>query len=77
MEAVVTFFDFAFKLLAFEFAFFWPGYVVLKALTFGKYPRLTVSGKEMKDYGDMQVVAYFGLFVVLAVVALAVKYWPK
>ncbi|WP_230847679.1 hypothetical protein [Comamonas testosteroni] len=63
------------KQLAFEFLLFWPGWLALKILTLGKYPRLARPIKDIEDYSDFQAISYFGLFVVLLSSALFLKFF--
>lgn len=76
MDALWGFFGGVFKLLAFELVFFWPGWLVLKVVTLGQYPKLTKHGRCAIDYEDVQLVSYVGLSAVLAALILVVKYWP-
>ena len=77
MDVVLSLLGGIFKQLAFELLFFWPGWLVLKVLTFGKFPKLTKPGRDINDYGDVQAVSYFGVFVVLLALVGIVSYWPK
>ncbi|WP_120969211.1 hypothetical protein [Comamonas sp. lk] len=77
MDAVLSFVGSIFKQVAFELLFFWPGWLALKVLTLGKFPKLTKPGRDINDYGDVQAVSYFGVLVVLLALVAIVKYWPK
>ena len=76
MDIVLTFLWNVVKLLAFEFVFFWPGFLAIKILTLGKYPRLTKPSKDIEDYSDVQAISFFGVFVVLVLLALFLKFFP-
>ena len=76
MDIVLTFLWNVVKLLAFEFVFFWPGFLPIKILTRGKYPRLTKPSKDIEDYSDVQAISFFGVFVVLVLLALFLKFFP-
>ncbi|KGH30547.1 MAG: hypothetical protein E2578_12645 [Comamonas sp.] len=76
MDAVLSLVGHAVKQFAFEFVLFWPGWLALKILTLGKYPRLARPSKDIEDYSDFQAISYFGLFVVLLSSALFFKFFP-
>lgn len=52
MDAVLSLVGHAVKQFAFEFALFWPGWLALKILTIGKYPKLARPSKDVDDYSD-------------------------
>jgi hypothetical protein len=75
MDTVLSFVGHAVKQLSFEFVLFWPGWLALKILMLGKYPRLARPSKDIEDYSDFQAISYFGLFVVLSSSALFFKFF--
>lgn len=75
MDAVLSLVGHVVKQFAFEFVLFWPGWLALKILTLGKYPRLPRPSKDIEYYSDFQAISYFGLFVVLLSSALFFKFF--
>lgn len=76
MDAVLSLVGHAVKQFAFEFVLFWSGWLALKILTFGKYPRLARPIKDIEDYSAFQAISYFCPFVVLLSSALFFKFFP-
>lgn len=74
MDAVLSLVGHAVKQFTFEFVLFWLGWLALKILTLGKYPRLARPSKDVENYSDFQAISYFGLFLVLLSSALFFKF---
>ena len=77
MDAVLSFVVYVLKQLVFEFVLFWPGWLALKILTLGKYPKLARPRKDVEDYSDFQAVSFFGLLVVLVLLAIFFKLFHR
>ena len=73
MDAVLSFVGYLLKQLVFDFVLFWPGWLALKILTFGKYPKFARPSKDVEDYLDFQEISFFGLLVVLVLLAIIFK----
>lgn len=74
MEAVVGFLGQLLKQIVFSFVFFWPGWLVVKVLTIGRYPRSIHPGKA--DWFDYEFLSFIGVATVVAAVALIACLWP-
>ena len=75
MDAVLSLVGHVVKQFAFEFVLFWLGWLALKILTIGKYPKLARPSKDVEDYSAFQAISYFGLFVMLLSSALFFKFF--
>jgi len=56
------------KQLVFSFVFFWPGWLVVKMITFGRYPRSIHPAKA--DWLDYEFLSFIGAVSVAGVVLL-------
>lgn len=74
MEAVAGFAWQVLKQFVFSFVFFWPGWLVVKALTLGRYPRSIHPCKA--DWLDYELLSLIGLVTVVAAVLLVAHLWP-
>lgn len=54
--------------LVFSFVFFWPGWLAVKILTLGRYPRSIHPANT--DWLDYEALSIIGVFVVVAVLVL-------
>lgn len=73
MEAVAGFAWQVLKHIVFSFVFFWPGWLVVKVFTLGRYPRSIHPGKA--DWLDYELVSFIGLVAVAAALVLAACLW--
>jgi len=62
------------RAIAFEAIFFWPGWLALRIVTLGYFPRY--SKGDIQDYTDIQMIALVGFLVVILIVALIAKFSP-
>ncbi len=73
MEAVVGFAWQVLKQIAFSFAFFWPGWLVVKIITLGRYPRSIHPAKA--DWLDYELLSFVGVVAVLGALVLMACLW--
>lgn len=74
MEAVVGLAWQVLRQIVFSFVFFWPGWLVVKAVTLGRYPRSIHPAKA--DWLDYELLSFIGVFTVAAAVFLVAHLWP-
>lgn len=75
METVAGILWQVFKQAIFSFVFFWPGWLVVKILTLGRYPRSIHPART--DWLDYEVLSVIGVFAVLGGVILVATLWPS
>lgn len=63
--------SFLLRLLGFQLLFFWPGWLVLRLLTLGRYPRFLGPRRNATAYEDVELVSCIGLLTVV----LALVWW--
>jgi hypothetical protein len=73
MEAVVGFAWQVLKQIVFSFVFFWPGWLVVKIITLGRYPRSIHLAKA--DWLDYELLSFVGVVAVVGAVVLAAYLW--
>lgn len=56
------------KQLVFSFVFFWPGWLVVKMITFGRYPRSIHPAKA--DGLDYELLSFIGVVAVIGALVL-------
>ena len=61
--------------IAFEAIFFWPGWLALRIVTLGRFPRFKT--RDIESYTDIQMIAFVGFLVVISIAALVAKFWPR
>lgn len=61
------------KQLVFSFIFFWPGWLVVKMFTFGRYPRSIHPAKA--DWLDYELLSFIGVVAVIGALVLAAYLW--
>jgi len=61
------------KQLVFSFVFFWPGWLVVKMITFGRYPRSIHPAKA--DWLDYELLSFIGVVAVIGALVLAAYLW--
>lgn len=61
------------KQLVFSFVFFWPGWLVVKMITFGRYPRSIHPAKA--DWLDYELLSFIGVAAVIGALALVAYLW--
>ncbi|WP_291587016.1 hypothetical protein [Comamonas sp. UBA7528] len=66
--------SFLLRLLGFQLLFFWPGWLVLRLLTLGCYPRFLGPRCNAWAYEDVELVSCIGLVAVLLALALWAHY---
>lgn len=69
MDAVASFVGHLLKQLLFSFVCFWPGWLVVKLLTLGRYPRSIHPSKA--DWLDHELLSFVGAATLVAGVVLA------
>lgn len=74
MEAVAGFTWQVLKHVLFSFVFFWPGWLLVKVVTLGRYPRSIHPCKA--DWLDYEALSFIGLFTVAGAIVLAARWWP-
>jgi hypothetical protein len=67
MEYVAGFFVALLRWLAFYAIFFWPGWLVLRIITLGRFPRLRRPSRDVEDFVDVQVVSFIGFITVVGI----------
>jgi hypothetical protein len=73
MEIVVVLVRFFVRDVLFCCIFFWPGWLTLRVLTLGRYPRR--HHREDMDWMDAQLIAFFGCAaIVLSTYCLVTLY---
>lgn len=73
MEAVVGFAWQVLKQIAFSFVFFWPGWLVVKIITLGRYPRSIHPAKA--DWLDYELLSLVGVVAVFGALVLVAYLW--
>jgi hypothetical protein len=73
MEAVVGFAWQVLKQIVFSFVFFWPGWLVVKIITLGRYPRSIHPAKA--DWLDYELLSFVGVVAVLGALVLMACLW--
>ncbi|NIM41341.1 MAG: hypothetical protein GTN84_09570 [Hydrogenophaga sp.] len=61
------------KQLVFSFVFFWPGWLVVKMITFGRYPRSIHPAKA--DWLDYELLSFIGVIAVAGAIFLVACLW--
>ena len=73
METVAGFAWQVLKQLVFSFVFFWPGWLVVKIITLGRYPRSIHP--EKADWLDYELLAFIGVVTVAGAIFLIAHLW--
>lgn len=73
MEAVVGFAWQVLKQIVFSFVFFWPGWLVVKIITLGRYPRSIHPAKA--DWLDYELLSFVGVVTVLGALVRMACLW--
>jgi hypothetical protein len=61
------------KQLVFSFVFFWPGWLVVKMITLGRYPRSIHPGKA--DWLHHELLSFVGVAAVAGAIFLVAGPW--
>jgi len=72
MEYVAGFCAALLRSLAFYAVFFWPGWLVLRVITFGRFPRLRKPSRHVEDLFDVQFVSFIGFIAIVGPCVLLV-----
>lgn len=73
METVAGFAWQVLKQLVFSFVFFWPGWLVVKIITLGRYPRSIHPGKA--DWLDYELLSFIGVVAAAGAFVLTAHLW--
>lgn len=73
MEVVVGFAWQVLKQIVFSFVFFWPGWLVVKMITFGRYPRSIHPANA--DWLDYELLSFIGVVTVFGAFIVVVYLW--
>ncbi len=73
METVAGFAWQVLRQFVFSFVFFWPGWLVVKAVTLGRYPRSIWPGQA--DWPDYEVLSLIGVVTVATAFVLTAYLW--
>ncbi|QHE88583.1 hypothetical protein [Hydrogenophaga sp. BPS33] len=74
MDALLGFAGHLLKELLFSFVFYWPGWLAVKIITFGRYPR-SLNPVD-NDWLGVEVLSVIGLVVVVALGVFILRVWP-
>ena len=61
------------KQLVFSFVFFWPGWLVVKMITFGRYPRSIHPATA--DWLDYELLSFIGVVAGIGALVLVAYLW--
>ncbi|WP_420225587.1 hypothetical protein [Pigmentiphaga litoralis] len=70
MEYIAGFVIHVLRSLAFCAVFFWPGWLVLRVMTFGRFPRLRKPSRDVEDLSDVEVISFIGFVSLMGLVIL-------
>ncbi len=73
METVAGFAWQVLKQLVFSFVFFWPGWLVVKIITLGRYPRSIHPARA--DWIDYEFLSFVGVASVIGAWFLVAYLW--
>jgi hypothetical protein len=66
MDNLLVFLGAALRPLVFSFLFFWPGLILVRLATSGRYPR-TIDPRK-RDCADYEIVSVIGLLTVVGLI---------
>lgn len=73
MEAVAGFAWQVLKQFVFSFVFFWPGWLAVKMITLGRYPRSIHPAKA--DWLDYELLSSIGVVTVIGALVVVAYLW--
>lgn len=65
MEYIAGFCAALLRVFVFEAIFFWPGWLVMRVITLGRFPRLRKPSRDVEDFFDVQVISFVGFIAVV------------
>lgn len=73
METFAGFVWHVLKQILFSFVFFWPGWLMVKIITLGRYPRSIHPDKT--DWLDYEVLSFVGIVAVAGATFFVAHLW--